>query len=76
MKNINSYWLVTLLVCLFFGCFGVHRFINGHYLSGAIQLVLCFVCTPLCVIWQILDLILIALGGFTKGNGQPITIRG
>lgn len=76
MKNISIKWLVTLLCCLFLGNFGIHRFINGKYLSGALQLILYFVCYPICLIWTIIDFIYIALSVFTDGDGQKITICG
>ncbi len=31
-------WLTTLLLCLFVGIFGVHRFYTGHTVIGSIQL--------------------------------------
>ena len=76
MKNISIEWLITLLCCLFFGNFGVHRFINGKYLSGALQLILYFVCYPICLIWTIIDFICIVFSVFIDSNGQNIKICG
>lgn len=76
MKSISIKWLATLLCCLFLGNLGIHRFINGKYLSGVLQLILFFVCYPICLIWTIIDFIYIALSMFTDGNGQKITICG
>jgi len=58
-------WLTTLLLCIFVGFLGVHRFYTGHIAIGVVQL-LTF---GGCGIWWIVDLIMIATGTYTDSNG-------
>ena len=60
--------LVTLLLAIFVGVFGVHRFYAGRIASGILYL-----CTEgLFGIGVIVDIIIIATGSFYDGNGLPI----
>ena len=61
-------WLTTLLLCIFVGFLGVHRFYTGHIGIGVVQL-LTF---GGCGIWWIVDLIMIATGTYTDSNGFPL----
>ena len=61
-------WLTTLLLCIFVGILGVHRFYTGHIGIGVVQL-LTF---GGCGIWWLVDLIMIATGTFTDSNGLPL----
>jgi TM2 domain-containing membrane protein YozV len=61
-------WLTTLLLCIFVGFLGVHRFYTGHIAIGVVQL-LTF---GGCGIWWIVDLIMIATGTYTDSNGFPL----
>ena len=61
-------WLTTLLLCIFLGYLGVHRFYTGHIVIGLIQL---FTFGG-CGIWWLIDLIMIATGSFTDSNGLPL----
>jgi len=61
-------WIVTLLLCLFLGGFGVHRFYTGHIGIGIIQL-LTLGC---CGIWTLIDFILILCNAFKTADGQPL----
>jgi TM2 domain-containing membrane protein YozV len=61
-------WLTTLLLCIFLGFLGVHRFYTGHIVIGLIQL---FTFGG-CGIWWLIDLIMIATGSFTDSNGLPL----
>lgn len=62
-------WLTTLLLCLFFGHVGVHRFYVGKIASGIVYL-----CTMGCFgIGSLIDLIVIAMGKFTDKNGNIIS---
>lgn len=64
----NNKWLVTLLLCLFLGGLGVHRFYNGKIGTGILQLIT----LGGCGIWTLIDLIMIITGNFTDKDGNPI----
>lgn len=61
-------WLVTLLLCLFLGGLGVHRFYTGHIAIGLVQL---FTAGG-CGIWALVDLILIIVNNYTDSYGRPL----
>lgn len=62
-------WLVTLLLCLFVGGIGVHRFYAGKIGTGILQIIT----LGGCGIWTLIDLIMILTGNFTDKNGNAIT---
>lgn len=64
-------WLTTLLLCLFLGGIGAHRFYVGKTGSGVAQL---FTMGG-CGIWALVDLVMIITGSFTDVNGQPLVRR-
>ena len=59
-------WMTTLLICLFAGGLGIHRFYTGHIGIGVIQL---FTGAG-CGIWWLIDLIAIIKGTFKDSNGN------
>lgn len=61
-------WLVTLLLCFFVGCLGIHRFYAGKTGTGIIQLITC----GGCGIWTLIDFIFICMGKFTDSEGKTI----
>lgn len=61
-------WLVTLLLCIFFGGIGVHRFYAGKIGTGILQLIT----LGGCGIWTLVDLIMIIIGNFTDKDGNKI----
>lgn len=61
-------WLVTLLLCIFLGGLGIHRFYTGSIGIGVAQLLT----LGGCGIWTLVDLILIVTGSYKDGNGAPL----
>lgn len=61
-------WLTTLLLCLFVGYFGVHRFYTGSTGIGVAQLLT----GGGCGVWALIDLIMIVTGNYKDGNGNPL----
>lgn len=68
MKSEKS-WLATLLLCLFLGPLGVHRFYVGKIGTGILQLIT----LGGCGIWTIIDFVTIIVGKFTDKDGNAIT---
>ncbi|GEM_PF-5154291 len=60
--------VLTLVMCLFFGVFGAHRFYVGKIATGFLML---FTFGGFGI-WMVIDLIVIAFGSFTDGEGRPI----
>lgn len=56
----------ALLLAIFFGMFGVHRFYTGHIGSGVLQ----FLTSGGFVVWWIIDIIAIATGDFRDSKGK------
>lgn len=61
-------WLVTLLLCLFVGTFGIHRFYVGKIGTGILQIIT----LGGCGIWTLIDLIMIITGNFKDKDGNVI----
>ncbi|MFW6062461.1 MAG: TM2 domain-containing protein [Planctomycetota bacterium] len=64
-------WLVTLLLAIFLGEFGVHRFFVGKIGTGVLMLLTGGVCG---ILW-VYDIIMIALGEFDDKQGRPLVRR-
>ena len=63
--------LTSLLLCLFLGYLGVHRFYSGSTAIGVAQLLT----LGGCGIWTLIDFILIIAGSYKDGNGEPLVRR-
>ena len=61
-------WLTALLLAIFLGGLGVHRFYTGHTGIGIAQLLT----LGGCGIWALVDIILIATGSFKDSNGNTL----
>ena len=66
--NSDKSWIATLLLCIFVGSLGIHRFYAGKIGTG----ILMILTLGGCGIWTLVDLILIILGKFTDANGNAI----
>jgi TM2 domain-containing membrane protein YozV len=61
-------FMTTLLLALFAGWAGVHRFYTGHTMIGVIQLLTC----GGMGFWSLLDIIFIVTGKYTDAQGRPL----
>ncbi len=62
--------LMALLLCIFLGFLGIHRFYAGKAGTGIIMILL--MCTGIGEIWWLVDLIMILCGSFRDGVGLKI----
>ena len=68
-SDISSDWLTCLLLCIFLGSFGAHRF----YTKKIGTAILMLLTLGGCGIWYIIDLIMIITGKFKDADGNFIT---
>lgn len=68
MEKSEKGFVPTLLLCLFLGCLGIHRFYVGKIGTGIIMLITLGVLG----IWTLIDLIMIIVGSFKDKKGLPI----
>ena len=66
--NSEKNWLTTLLLCLFLGSVGGHRFYAGKIGTAILMILTC----GGCGIWTLIDLIMILTGKFTDKDGNAI----
>ena len=59
-------WLTALLLSIFVGSLGVHRFYTKHIGTGVVQLLT----LGGCGIWVLIDIIRIATGSFKDADGN------
>ncbi len=64
----HSKW-IALLLCLFFGVLGLHRFYVGKVWTGLLQLLT----GGGFVIWAVIDFILILFGAFADSEGRKLS---
>src|SRR6266576_38511 len=64
-------WMTTLLLCIFLGWLGIHRFYTGHTVIGIIQLLT----AGGCGIWALIDFIMILTDSYRDSNGLPLVRR-
>ena len=62
-------WLTTLLLCLFVGGFGIHRFYTKHTGIAIVQLLT----LGGCGIWTLIDLIMIVTHKFKDADGHLLS---
>jgi len=68
-SDISSNWLTCLLLCIFLGYLGVHRFYIGKIGTGILMLVT----LGGCGVWYIIDMVMIIAGKFKDSDGNFIT---
>ncbi|MGM0879520.1 MAG: TM2 domain-containing protein [Bacillota bacterium] len=69
MERSSKSFVAALLLCIFFGGFGIHRFYAGKIGTGILQLLT----LGGLGIWALIDLILIIVSKFTDSEGRRIT---
>jgi TM2 domain-containing membrane protein YozV len=62
-------FMPALLLAIFLGAFGAHRFYVGKVGTGILQLLTC----GGVGIWAIVDIVLIATGSFTDKEGRKLS---
>ena len=62
-------WVVALLLCLFLGMVGAHRFYAGKIGTGIVQLL---TLGGFFGVWVLIDLIMILIGKFTDKDGLAL----
>ncbi len=60
--------VTVLVLCILAGGFGVHRFYTGRIVTGLLQ---AFTLGGLGI-WWAYDFVMILLGRYTDGQGQPL----
>lgn len=68
MDKSEKSFVTALLLCLFLGPLGVHRFYVGKIGTGILMLIT----IGGLGIWALIDLIMIAVGSFKDKEGLPI----
>jgi len=61
-------WVVTLLLNVFLGYMGIHRFYSGSIGIGVVQLIT----GGMCGVWWFIDFIMILTNSYRDGNGNPL----
>lgn len=69
MANVNNRWVFLLVVTIFLGWLGVHRFSVGKIGTGVLWLLT----TGLLGIGWLVDIVQVVTGNFTDKAGRPIT---
>jgi len=64
-------WLTTLLLCIFVGYLGIHRFYTNNTGIGVGQLLT----GGGCGIWALIDLIMLITGSYKDGEGKIVKDR-
>ena len=65
-------WLTTLLLAIFLGGLGIHRFYTGKIGTGILMMLFGWLT---CGIWWLIDIIMVATGRFRDIDGKYIISR-
>jgi len=71
LANTSKKWLTTLLLAIFVGYLGVHRFYVGKIGTGVLMLLT----LGGCGVWTIIDIILIATSSFKDADGNILSMK-
>lgn len=72
-KTMSNEWLTAVLLCVFLGSLGVHRFYTKNTGIAVTQLILGLLsCCIISQIWALIDLILLMTGSYKTGDGRPL----
>lgn len=73
MQQMNSEkdWLITLILSIVVGGFGIDRFYTGSVLLGVLKLVT----LGGLGLWWLIDLIMLVTGNYKDGNGNRIATK-
>lgn len=80
LANVNARGIITLLLCIFLGTLGIHRFYVGKTGSAIAMLLITVLLGWILIgvaitgIWSFIDLITIICGNFEDGNGNKIRL--
>ena len=69
--NSEKDWIITLILSIVVGGFGIDRFYSGSILLGVLKL---FTLGGLGL-WWLIDLIMLVTGNYKDGDGNPITSK-
>ncbi|MBT6255536.1 MAG: TM2 domain-containing protein [Euryarchaeota archaeon] len=62
-------WTVLLILSILLGGLGVDHFYTGKIGTGILKLIT----GGGCMVWAIIDIIMVATGSFKDSNGLPVT---
>jgi len=77
-KQSGKSWVITLLLCFFWGALGIHRFYVGKIASGRTMLILTvflfwlIIPVIITVIWAFIDFLNICFGDFKDCSGNEL----
>jgi Predicted membrane protein len=69
-NTVNKEWIITLILCVLVGEFGIHRFYHGKIGTGILQLIT----LGGLGVWYLIDLVMVVCERFKDKNGAYITI--
>lgn len=69
--NARERWIIALLLCIFLGALGMHRFFVGKIGTGVLMLLT----LGGLGLWVLIDLILIVVGSFKDEEGIRLRYR-
>lgn len=61
---------VSLLICIFGGLFGLHRFYVGRWVTGILMMLATL--AHVGVVWWVIDLVWLSIGSFRDAQGRRI----